>query len=654
MSTIRKSVKINRVSIYLNGTASVSGEVDLGAEGTAPVTMSVPKKYRNDVLTSLCVGGEGITLKQPPTMKHPENPSEPRLTLNPSAIVESIAESLSGARIAINGDALSGTLVGLDTDGSDEANRRLVILTDDGQQKFYDLKNIESYTFPDEKIAAQVARALTRNIDEINPASAPIDFEVEGNANGKAAVLYVQGSAPWTMSYRLFADGENIKLQGLAHIHNITAEDWEDVEVTVSTANPIDFEPLVADPKEVRRQTVDLAPDQASGPRSVAKAARAMSARSMGGFESAAMDDESALEGLGAAPMMAASFSGGNSAFDPAATANAIGDFVEYTSNRPVNLPAGTNINVPVLDVTLDDGDVVLHYDPAKGGNAFQSLWFTNETGQPLRNGAAAVYLDGRFSGRCVVPAAQVSEELILPFKEENRVTFDQGNEHRAPKIIRVSVADGVIISEEKHTDIKTYTVKNVSGESFEVVIDHQRRFSGKGSDLSIDGVEEYDTYDAAGLKRIAFTLEGNETLTITVEETFVNQTNITIVNNPDHAGRWLTSNFLSLDGADVDDPKLQRYIELQKQIDDTRKALQGEQRKVAKLQESIVLYRDNLAAVGEGTPQKSEWVDKLSTCTTDFETSQAETEKLNGTLVDLSDEQKSVLTGLQFVWNAE
>lgn len=655
----RKSLKIDSVTLFLNGTAAISGKVDLGAEGKAPVTLNVPKKYRNDVLSSLCIGGKGVKLLQPPTMKHTENPDEPRLTLDPTGIIESLG-SLSGAEIEVSlrGEGkVAGLLMGVETDSTPEVvasalcpQRYLLVLTDDGQQRVLYQNEISSYRFPQQHVGDQIKKALSRNIEQINPASAAIDFEVQGDADGSAAVAYVQGSAPWTMTYRLFADGDKVRLQGLAHIHNITAEDWNGVEVTVSTANPIDFEPLVADPKVVSRRKVDLATGVADGPREVAKhaaprmaAARSMSAESFGGLEAA-----------GGGGPMAAAFTADDSAFDPAADATAIGDFVEYTSKQPVSLPSDTNMNVPVLDEALEDANIVLHYNAAEGGkNAYQCVWFTNETGTALRNGAAIVYIDGRFAGRCMVPAAQVDEEMLLPFKAENRVSIDQDVEYRQPKVTRISIASGVIVSETKETTLTKYTLRNVSNDAFQLVIDHPRRYSGEGAEVSLHGAD-FETFDVPSLERFSFDLAGKEKLTVVVEESFTRKRQITVEKEFPNARNWLASNYLSLDGVDADNPTLRKYVELQQKIDELQGKYQTETAAMAELENEMRLHRENIQTVGEGSPEKSEWTRKLSECVTRRESTRSALTTMRESLGSLEKDQLQTLKGLQLIWENE
>ncbi|MEM9194800.1 MAG: OmpA family protein [Myxococcota bacterium] len=93
-----------------------------------------------------------------------------------------------------------------------------------------------------------------------------------GERRGPVRVAYTSQTSAWRASYRVVLPDEegegSALLQGWAVVDNTTAEDWDDIQLTLATAAPLSFAVDLRTPRRVERPTLDgfAPPPVATGP----------------------------------------------------------------------------------------------------------------------------------------------------------------------------------------------------------------------------------------------------------------------------------------------------------------------------------------------------------------------------------------------------
>ena len=89
----------NRVVIYSNGIADFQRSYQVNLAAPLAISIPVRQDHLADVLGSFNVYGD-VTLEVPPTFR-PANASDGNISINPTAVLESLAVELSGSRVRV-------------------------------------------------------------------------------------------------------------------------------------------------------------------------------------------------------------------------------------------------------------------------------------------------------------------------------------------------------------------------------------------------------------------------------------------------------------------------------------------------------------------------------------------------------------------------
>ena len=211
-------------------------------DGDAELLLSVPLVQVDDVLKSLVItddrGGAGIVSypgREPLEQYFRDLPFGPAALRSPAALLN----ALQGSRVRVKGlRQLDGRLMGTAPetvklpDGLGTVTRhRLSILTEVGVEQTM-LEDAGTVSFTDPALQRQLGEAL--------------DTVAAHREQGRrtVTVAYVVTAPLWKSTYRLAlpAHGEKTALlQGWAAIDNLSGQDWQDVELTLVSGNPVTF-----------------------------------------------------------------------------------------------------------------------------------------------------------------------------------------------------------------------------------------------------------------------------------------------------------------------------------------------------------------------------------------------------------------------------
>src|SRR5215472_11415302 len=258
---------LKRVMLSTGGVAYLeyAAEVD----GDATLTLNVPLDQVDDVLKSIVVydskGGVGAASlpgRQPLTQVFSDLPFGPEALASPAALLN----ALQGAEIRVGASRpITGKLLRVvaettrATDGTTTTRNRVSMLSTEGLQQFI-LEDAESVRFVDADLQAKVDQALAEIASHRAKDRRAITLTAHGSGTRMLRVGYVTAAPLWKGTYRLSlpAEGVTAHLQGWAVLENMSGEDWNGVELTLLSGNPVSFRQAIYQAYYVNRPEVPV------------------------------------------------------------------------------------------------------------------------------------------------------------------------------------------------------------------------------------------------------------------------------------------------------------------------------------------------------------------------------------------------------------
>jgi uncharacterized protein (TIGR02231 family) len=241
-----------------------------------------------------------------------------------------------------------------------------------------------------------------------------IEVEAERAGTFEVALSYAVAAAGWQPVWdaRLLPDTATMELAFQGSVWQRTGEDWNEVALSVSTAQPVrGLHVPQLDPRYLTRyepprpMPLQRAPGRAAG----LAAPAAPEARAE--MKKALVADEAEL---------------------PQAMEVAVANVEEGLLSASFSAPRRESVDgsgqarkVPLARFPLK-AQIVRTTAPRLEGAAFLTAKAVNETGFPLLPGAAGVYVGDEFVGRTALPATPAGGELELAFGADERVEIDR------------------------------------------------------------------------------------------------------------------------------------------------------------------------------------------------------------------------------------
>jgi uncharacterized protein (TIGR02231 family) len=235
-----------------------------------------------------------------------------------------------------------------------------------------------------------------------------VEVEAEKAGTFEVSLSYAVAEAGWEPIWdaRLTPGAATMELTFLGSVWQRTGEDWTDVALSVSTAQPRrglyvpQLEPHYLVRAEPVRPSVGEKRSRARG-EPAAPTAAAMEAQDHGGAaeEALAMAEASVEQGLLSAT---------------------------FTSARRERVDGSGQARKVSLARFPLRAEIVRTAAPRVEGAAFLTAKAVNETGFPLLAGVAAVYVGDELAGRAAIPATPPGGELELAFGADERVEIER------------------------------------------------------------------------------------------------------------------------------------------------------------------------------------------------------------------------------------
>jgi hypothetical protein len=454
-------LELKRVMLSSGGVGYFEYEAEI--DGARELGLDVPLNEVDDVLKSLVVydsaggvGGFDLPARDGTRTAFGDVPFGPEALQSPLAYLN----ALQGVEIEVKGPKpLQGRIMHAETVSVEAGEHDLhtshtlvSVMTNAGLEQFV-LEEADSVQVSDPALRAGIGKAL----EELRRASSHdmrhLTLHTTGTGRRTIRVGYVVAAPLWKATYRLVLPkpGEpKGRLQGWAVLENESGVDWNGVELTLQSGNPVTFRQALYQAYYVDRPNV---PVEVLGrilppvDREEAEFRQTLSNVKMD------MPVTMAPPSPAAPPMMAHSYTRNLKTEEPTdlaapAETTDVADQGEATIFRlptPVVLPAAHTASVPILDHAV----AAERLDLAAGTalHPLAAVRVTNESGAGLPAGVLTLYAPGdeaNFAGDARLGNLQDGDKRLLSFAQDLRTTVERRYD-TTRHVTAVTASEGVL-----------------------------------------------------------------------------------------------------------------------------------------------------------------------------------------------------------------
>jgi hypothetical protein len=609
---------ITSITLSSGGLAEVIRKADIDSAGL--INMTVPLDQVNDVLKSIVVfdeagAVEGITLPGP-------NPLAETFKNLPFSVDDlqspaRLLAALQGTEIRLEkaGSTVEGLVLGVSArDQGDRGQAFIVSVLSDGRITGVELSADTEVTFLDEEIRQKVARALGAVGSGKADGARTVALKVGGEGAREVAVSYVVPAPIWKTAYRVVTMADDkARLQAWAVLENASGEDWENVEVTLSSGAPVTLKQRLHDLywKQRREVPIDVSagyvPPADSGAEpvfDVAESEAMFETRSqMAGLAAPAAAPPSRLRKMADATV--------GEAVEGAVTAS-------FTLPWRVTLENGQTLSAPIVDKVVS-AETVSVFRPESGlAHPVAAILIENETDTSLPKGILTVYDQKEgYVGDAQINGMPSGESRMASFATDKKVRIAQDTSGDS-QIVKIKVNDGVLTATVRERSATRYAIKGAPDGERTVIIEHAKR---PGWEFS-SGNEMDSTVSHHRLK-VEVAAGATETVSALHERT-LSETYALISTD---ANKLLYLSLRSPDKAVA--AKLKDLSELQNEITQIERQIQQLRQKKDEETEDQQRHRANLAAIEPGADLYKRAARKLEESETRIEDIETQTAAL-------------------------
>ncbi len=613
-------------------------EYEAVVEGNATLALDVRLDQVDDVLKSIVVfddaGGVGairLAGREPLAQAFRDLPFGPDAVTSPVRLLN----ALRGSEVAVSGSRdLAGSLIGVEPEtvvlpdnGGTVTRHRVSVLTALGVQQFV-LEEADAVRFADAVLRGQVDGALAAIARHRVRDRRTLVIDAPGEGTRTVRVGYVVGAPLWKASYRLSLDPANDKgiLQGWAVIENMSGQDWRDVELTLTSGNPVTFRQALYTTYYVNRPEVPvevlgrilppadtgavaLEADLRAAPgEGQAKTRRGEVGGSgvVGALNEMAqvMDMAEEAPALSAvAPPVPATMATGAMA----ATSDDAATQVVFRLAAPISAESGQSLLVPIIDGAVPARAVALYQPATHARHPLAAVRLTNDTGSGLPPGVLTLYEQDQgvtYVGDAQLAPLPAGDARLLSFALDQKMIVDREVD-TARTIASGAISEGVLRLRVRQRETTTYRIEPSGGDDRRLVIEHPRR---AGWDLVAPDDGDVELTDTALRIPVAIAAGEARTLDVTVEQPIVER--IALV---DMSHRRLLA---FADSRDLDAPLRQaftRLAELRAVVDRRRAEIERLQVSRDEIYQDQDRLRENLGSVPRDSDLQRRYLDKMT-----------------------------------------
>ena len=478
---------LKRVLLSTGGVGYFEHEATVN--GDAELTLEVRRDQVDDVLKSIVVyddrggvGTIGLPGEEPLRELFRELPFGPEALESPIALLNALkgAEVRAAGSREITGRLLSVTeeAVALPDGAGTTVRHRVSLMTQAGLQQVL-LEDSEALRLVDPALQAQVDAALAASARHTARDRRRLTIRATGDGARTVRVAYVVAAPLCKATYRLTLPAGEAKagdLQGWAVLENMSGADWNGVELTVVSGNPVTFRQALYTAYYVNRPEV---PVEVLG-RVLPRPDEGTVAVPM----AAARGDEAAYAppapGAGAPAAMVKMAPAPQRPAQPAAAeATEATTQVVFRYPQPVSAPNGSSLLLPIVARAVPAARIDLYQPGTQPRHPLAAVRLDNDAGTGLPPGVLTLYeRDGgnvAYVGDAQLPALPAGEQRLLSVAVDQKVKVDR-NEQPSQTLSRATIADGLLQLTITERQTTTYTLAGAAREARTVLVEHPRR----------------------------------------------------------------------------------------------------------------------------------------------------------------------------------
>jgi len=530
-----EDMPVNSVILSTSGLANFEHRAHV--TGDAKLEFPVRLEQVDDILKSLIVfdkqgrlGGVTLPGKQPLDQVFKDLPFTESQLSNPMTLLN----AYQGASVTIKGPNITATGKLLQVvaeevsigDNKTLTKNRISLMTSDGIKSAL-LEDLQSIAFDDPKIRSEIAKALDAIRENGTAERRLLTVNLLGSGERDVTLSYVVDAPLWKTAYRMVVPETGSKkglLQGWAVIENQTASDWNKVDLTLVSGNPVTFRQNLYQSYYVTRPEIPVQVFGRVMPR-VDEGNVATAAEAEAPGDDGAMRDEEGMQktrmgmlkkdmpmrakgmalamnapaapAAAPAPMMAMD---AMSAVGGAAAANEVApngmDTVSQAANAAqsaeattqvlfrfpdrFDLKSGQSMMLPFLSREVPMERVSLYQPETHPTHPLAAVEIQNDGETGLPPGVLTLYEESQllkgtsFVGDAQVPVMGQGEKRMISYALDSKTTISRADKNESTQD-RITISGGVL-----HVAVKTrletdYTIKAPEKEDRTVVLEHPK-----------------------------------------------------------------------------------------------------------------------------------------------------------------------------------
>src|SRR6516162_3470467 len=550
-------------------------------EGNTRVDLSFPVQDINDLLKSMVVrdldGGVISTVSYDSNAPVEKTLKSYAINLNGNPAFGQILNQARGEKVevvlqqtgATQPGTLTGSIVGLEHQkqavGKDTVEVELLNLWCADGMRSLKMSEVQRVRFLNPVIDSEFKKALETLALSHDTQKKAVSISCLGEGKRAVKVGYVVENPIWKTSYRLVLDKDKKEppfLQGWAVVENPSDEDWKDVRMALVSGRPISFQMNLYDPLYVSRPVVEpelfasLRPVAYSGgldspPRKRIEEAtknqeRALAERDLkdgksgdakggegkGGGKGHNQDD--AFSRLRDAKELDERMDLGRHGGQSMATAAKLGDFFQYSIDKPVSLPRQKSAMLPIVNKDVEGTRVSIYNERTQAKFPLLGLKFKNTSGLHLMQGPITVFEGSNYAGDARILDLQPNEERLISYAIDLGTEVNPVPSSDNGRITSIKVNKGTLHTITKLRETRAYTIKNRNEVERLVMIEHPVRNEFKLTDTDKPAETASDFY------RFQVKVAPGKTETQTVTEERITGEQIQLTNLDDNRIRLL------------------------------------------------------------------------------------------------------------------
>ncbi|HET6382970.1 MAG TPA: hypothetical protein VFJ58_06220, partial [Armatimonadota bacterium] len=334
------------------------------------------------------------------------------------------------------------------------------------------ISRVDAIRILDVKLAEQLKRAMDVLATNHDTQQKTVTLHFGAAPARQVEVGYVTESPLWKTSYRLSLGGEaKPYLQGWAMVDNPSDQDWDGINLTLVSGQPISFIQDLYTPLYVPRPVVP--PETQANPYpQLSEGDLTDSDRETAVADSSAFyssESAAAPRSLGATTM------GRRSAMAPAvfaadlseagvssaASARAAGELFQYQIRDPVTIPRQQSAMIPIVTDSVKAEKLDIYNADVAAEHPENAVEISNTTKLHLKAGPVTIFDDGSYAGDARMPDVPPGESQLLTYAVDLSITAVREKPAAISRITTISIRRGFLNITSRSDSITTYTFKS-------------------------------------------------------------------------------------------------------------------------------------------------------------------------------------------------